>query len=705
MQIERWSLRLRMFLFFAFLAGSTILAINLGLWLGYRKLGIAEALDGFIFAGIIAVFGVLGATVWVWILFDEHVAKPIQTLSGTLLARAQSDHPNTKTDHSARYLGDLSLAAQTVTNQLVQTRRLLAKTVAHETAELIETNEKLAALAAEIPFGILLVSGSHKIAFYNGAATDLCGSDLYVSDKKLGLGHSIFDILTPAPLISAYARLCAGDGGIGHVIPLTVMVQDGTQILSARMRLAHAPQSKQDRPAYVLTLDDTAPDQQRRNAHSTLGTQAIRLLADLGATLQTVQNAREHVGSEQAIPKLNAAQQELLNTTAIKAAEVFEEYKHLNALRTQTVIQVSGENICDAVVARLKDVGITLMASQNDPVYLNVDPDPLISLLTHTATRLSQDGAKALSMLITPEDTGVMIALGWSGEALYVDRLDAWLSEPIDTDHPQASWRKVLNDIDTDMWPEAGRGTRRVLKLPIAHAAISAQQNRRGATYDFDLLAKPSQDTHLSTALSDLTYVVFDTETTGLFPNAGDEICQVAAVRIVNGKVVRGETLDALVDPERHIPKAATKIHHITNEMVREHPTIDVVGRALHSFARGAVLVAHNAPFDMAFLHRHASRIGAQFDHPVIDTVLLSAVVFGQSQPHSLDEICTRLGINIPPDQRHTALGDTIATAQAFLKMLKMAEAKGITTFEDLVMEMKRHSRLQPDLNNRTLAD
>ncbi len=203
----------------------------------------------------------------------------------------------------------------------------------------------------------------------------------------------------------------------------------------------------------------------------------------------------------------------------------------------------------------------------------------------------------------------------------------------------------------------------------------------------------------METPLSHLTYVVFDTETTGLLPSQGDEICQIAALRVVNGKVRNTETLDALVNPGRPIPASATEVHHITNAMVKDAPPIEVVGRQLHSFARGAVLVAHNAPFDLEFLRRHEAGIGATFNNPVLDTVLLSAIVFGQSQEHTLDAISARLGVKIPPEARHTAMGDTVATAQVFIKMLRMAEERGIVTFGDALTEMRKHKRLLQDAN------
>ena len=85
-------------------------------------------------------------------------------------------------------------------------------------------------------------------------------------------------------------------------------------------------------------------------------------------------------------------------------------------------------------------------------------------------------------------------------------------------------------------------------------------------------------------------------------------------------------------------------------------PDIVEVGRKFHKFVEDAVIVAHNAPFDMEFLRRKEVAIGQSFDNPVLDTVLLSAVIFGQSEVHSLDALTHRLGITIPEEARHTAL-------------------------------------------------
>ncbi|WP_323777639.1 3'-5' exonuclease, partial [Leisingera sp.] len=147
-------------------------------------------------------------------------------------------------------------------------------------------------------------------------------------------------------------------------------------------------------------------------------------------------------------------------------------------------------------------------------------------------------------------------------------------------------------------------------------------------------------------------------------------------------------------DPGRPIPAASTKVHGISDALVQGAPVISDAARAFHQFASDAVIVAHNAPFDMAFLHRHAKRAGISWDQPVLDTVLLSAVLFGASQNHTLDALCERLDVTIPPALRHTAMGDARATAEVFCKMLPMLEARGLATFGAVLEESRKHGRL-----------
>jgi DNA polymerase-3 subunit epsilon len=218
----------------------------------------------------------------------------------------------------------------------------------------------------------------------------------------------------------------------------------------------------------------------------------------------------------------------------------------------------------------------------------------------------------------------------------------------------------------------------------VATPEIEEQQedNRRGAGrpeyYDFDLFKYEDSSADLDRKLSELTYTVFDTETTGLQPSAGDEIIQIGAARIVNNRLLRQEVFDQLVDPERPLKPESIPIHGITEDMVRGKPNIDLVLPAFHEFCADTVLIAHNAAFDMRFLQLKEQRTGIRFAQPVLDTLLLSAVVHPNQESHKLDDILDRLGIEI--DSRHNALEDALATAEVFLRMVPLLEKMGIVT-------------------------
>ncbi|MCG8632740.1 MAG: hypothetical protein MI863_02870 [Desulfobacterales bacterium] len=206
--------------------------------------------------------------------------------------------------------------------------------------------------------------------------------------------------------------------------------------------------------------------------------------------------------------------------------------------------------------------------------------------------------------------------------------------------------------------------------------------------YDFNLFNLDPSDNLLDVPLQKLTYTVFDTETTGLNPDGGDEIISIGAVRIVNSRVVYQDYFEELINPGRDIPLESYKIHGISYEMVEEKAPIETILPKFKSYTAKTVLLGHNLAFDMKMIKVKEASTRIRFENPVLDTLLLSAVLHPVHRQHDLENIARRLGVNILG--RHTALGDAITTAEIFLKLLPILNSNGILTLKDAVNASKK---------------
>ncbi len=687
--LERLSLRQRLLLFFAAIALGGIGALIGGLIVGYRRLGQPEAYSDFVLVGAVAGFALLGVVTWVWFLFDENVGRALDRLAAGLRAQAHADGAGAFDPGPARYLGDLGPATAAVSAALAETRTALAAAVERETGQLKSEKGRLEALLSDVPAGVLLCSGAHQLVFYNGPATDVLGAE-----AAPGLDRKVFDYLREAPLVHAYDRLVASRDA-DAVSDLMVATRDGRRVLSARMRLLDAGAA---RPGYVLTLRDVTADLAAHAGRDRLLEEIFDRIRRPAANLQTVIGVIAEAGEGGA--ELNAALLEEVGALARTVNELGDRYDA--ARGGWTVLPFTrAADLADGLRARFEAEGLVVGIDASD-LILRCDGFEIVALLAGFAQRLANAGAaRDFRVKIVEDGAGALIGLEWEGAPLAIGMLDAWLAEPIDAAADKTG-RAVLATHATECWPEAA-GARAAIRLPIREARRASGRVApitRHVVYDFDLLFKPRAAAALAdTPLEDLTYVVFDSETTGLLPDEGDEICQIAGLRLVNGRRVAGEVFDMLVHPGRTIPPKATAVHGISDAMVADAPGVAEAISRFHGFAEGAVLIAHNAPFDMTFLKRREAEIGRSFDNPILDTVLLSAVVYGQTEVHSLDALSHRLGITIPEEARHTAIGDTIATAEAFLKLLPMLKGKGLVTFGDVLAEVRKHGRLLRDLN------
>ena len=159
-------------------------------------------------------------------------------------------------------------------------------------------------------------------------------------------------------------------------------------------------------------------------------------------------------------------------------------------------------------------------------------------------------------------------------------------------------------------------------------------------------------------------------------------------MRIVNGRILTGESFERMVNPRRSIPKDSIRFHGITDDMVKDKPPIQVVLPQFRAYVGDAVLVAHNAAFDVKFLKLREGESGVGFDMAVLDTMLLSCFLHDYTPKHNLDVVAQRFGI--PVHGRHTALGDAMVTAGCFLKMLEMLETHDVRTLEQALAVSER---------------
>ena len=164
-------------------------------------------------------------------------------------------------------------------------------------------------------------------------------------------------------------------------------------------------------------------------------------------------------------------------------------------------------------------------------------------------------------------------------------------------------------------------------------------------------------------------YIVFDFETTGLSPWAGDEVIEIGAMKVIGSSLCETEVFHTLVNPRCPIPPESVQVHGITNEMVKDAPFIEEVLPAFLDFIEGGYLVAQNARFDMSFFTNYLAQLNVRKQLPVYDTLALSRKVFPHESHHNLDVIAQRLGIAVNPQKRHRSLEDVKITALAFIKL------------------------------------
>jgi DNA polymerase-3 subunit epsilon len=182
--------------------------------------------------------------------------------------------------------------------------------------------------------------------------------------------------------------------------------------------------------------------------------------------------------------------------------------------------------------------------------------------------------------------------------------------------------------------------------------------------------------------LNETIFAILDFETTGLSPTYGHRICEVGCLRVRDGVTL--DRFEALIDPRRPISPGAFRVNRITPEMLRGAPAFAEVAAPLLQVMDGAVLVAHNAPFDLGFLaaELEITRLPLP-ENPVIDTLALARRVYSFPR-NSLSAVAAALGLANSPT--HRAMGDVRTTLGVLEQILEDLEHRwGITTLDQLI--------------------
>lgn len=173
------------------------------------------------------------------------------------------------------------------------------------------------------------------------------------------------------------------------------------------------------------------------------------------------------------------------------------------------------------------------------------------------------------------------------------------------------------------------------------------------------------------------TFVVFDIETTGFSP-VHNRIIEIGAVKVIDGQIA--DRYSAFVNPDVPIPFEIEKLTGINDEMVMDSPMIDVILPQFFDFCEDAVLVAHNANFDMSFIIENARRLGLEKEFTYVDTVGIARILLPRQARHTLDAVAKTLGISL--ENHHRAVDDAEATAEIFVKFIPMLKAEGADTLK-----------------------
>jgi len=631
-------------------------------------------------SGLVLVL--VAATSWAW--HHRAVEGPLATLERQVhtLRHAGAGEISTSGAHA---LGGFPEEIAALGRELTAARRDIVAAMAGATERADQQRSRLEAVLFVLAQGVVVCSLDHRILLYNKAAQSLLGRP-----EALGLGRSLFNLIRREAIEHALESLRLdphnpGSSRAMRTAPMVCGTVDGRRLLSGALTAIVEP----DRglTGYVVVFSDKSQEiaeLAQRDALILAATERLRApVANLRAAAETI-GAHPEMGAHERLSFDRVILEEATNLS--KRLEQISLQQQKLRPGHWPMAEVYSADLISGLARRLaEDAGIAI-SMVGIPLWITCDSHTVMRALLALVLHLNRhSGEREFDVEIFLGDRRVYLDIVWHGKPVPLKLLNEWLQEHLPEVVGCETIGQALELHGTEPWSEARGTDRAALRIAFHAPSTPARAPRqeeipeRPEFYDFDLAHQyKAYVEQADRPLRDLHYVVFDTETTGLNPSGDDEIISIAGVRIVNGRLLSNEIFERLVNPRRPIPASSIRFHGITDEMVKDRPPIDVVLPQFKDFVGDAVLVAHNAAFDMKFLRLKEDQVNLEFHNPVLDTLLLSVFLHGDTPDHSLDAIARRLDVEI--SGRHTALGDSLATAEIFLRLLRLLETRGVQT-------------------------
>ncbi len=580
----------------------------------------------------------------------------------------------------------------------------LGKQLQQVSGELEKETQVLGAVIGELPQGIVVCNRSGDILLYNHTAGQFFPTAAGVHNSRLlcgylGLGRSIYNLLDPFILDHALSdlqeRMEQGNRPLVYHFMARGASRDLLKISMVTIRDTHEGMT-----GYVLVISDLA--------------RQVAVEQQVQSLLQWfVETSRDSVaGICSAIdslitnPELSRDEMERQKTmicenVQILSAELEEGVANLpRAFKSQWPMQSVVVQEMFQIIKKeaLEQIGLRIhLTGSIQHLRLRLELFSFMQALLFLLHMLKYEHAVDDVTCVADEHRELVdVDLLWRGDPVGETALEAWKQQRFSVGEQGGGIdvRDVLSRHEAFIESATGYGGNSYLRIKIPLTGVQSYQEDqvsealRMPLYDFSLLSGKARPPGEQILLEEAIYTVFDLETTGLDPGGGDEVVSISAVRIMNNRIIAEEYFDRLIDPKRSIPSGSTRIHGLTEEMLKGRPRLDEVLPLFYKFCEGTILVAHAADFDLAFLQKHENSSGIRLSNPVLDTFKLSLLVHPSQKDHSLEALAGRF--NVALTNRHSSLGDALTTASIFLMLIPLLKQQGLGTLQQFFSVFNR---------------